>query len=313
MVIGIDIGYGVTKVMTHSGRVETFRTIVGVGKPDTMGVNVADSRHRVVSVNGNTYTVGEDAERFELPLINVRKRNHIESLAYKAVILSALSGLIANTGAERIKVVTGLPVRFIGDTDRLKAVYKSVLPDIEVVVIPQPAGTFFDLLLDAGGNIRSSGYAKAKLGIIDIGTYTTDILMLDNMEIVRALSGSIPIGIHSLAEQVISACADKRRDLSHTEVETAMTTGYITRFGEKINITNMINHCRASVARDIFSYVNSVWGGKEQIEVIVLTGGGSAIFSPVFKEHLSAFANVTEPSNVFLSNVYGFYKLGMRL
>ena len=307
-VIGVDIGYGVTKVIDSNGRVESFRSIVGAGVPNSLGLP-RGQKLRTVKVGDATYTVGEEAETFSLPLINVRQRNSIESIAYKALVLAAVGNDRSNGNEDsRHFIITGLPVQFMNDFERLKNVYKSILPEAQIAVVPQPAGSFFDVLLDIEGRVKNDAYSKARIGVIDIGTYTTDFILFDKMEVVNGLSGTVTIGINSLTSQIIEACRDKRRSLSHIEAEEAITTGYIRRLNEQINVSDIVQKLKKQVAGNIWSYMNSLWGGDERIEQIILTGGGAAMFRDAFIQ-----SNITASPNGFLSNVVGFFKLGKRM
>jgi|Deesub1362B_J571_1020462.scaffolds.fasta_scaffold00155_63 hypothetical protein len=78
-VIGVDIGYGMTKAVRSDGRALMFRSVVGVGAPDMLGLEAGPAK--VVSLHGGRYTVGEEAERFKLPLVSVRKRGFVDSPA----------------------------------------------------------------------------------------------------------------------------------------------------------------------------------------------------------------------------------------
>jgi len=199
MIIGLDIGYGLTKIVDSNGRVDTFKFLVGVGSPLTMNLPISEKKKiRTVHIEGNTYTIGEDVERYELPVISVRQRNSIESMAYKALILAAVRDSISGDMHSN-KIVTGLPVRFINDAEILKKTFYSIIPSCEIVVIPQPAGIFFDLILDSQGNVEQWEYANSRVGVVDIGTYTTDLLLFDHMEAIDTMSGTITIGINTLS------------------------------------------------------------------------------------------------------------------
>ncbi len=310
-IIGIDIGYGMTKVVDSSGRIDKFKSIVGAGAPETLDLPTSSKNtFRTTTIDGSVYTIGEDAERFRLPLLNVRKRNSIESIAYKALLKAALRDDIYNN----VRIITGLPVNFINDSKRLKEVIKDVIQGAEITVIPQPAGTFFNLLLDPSGNIANEQYANMQIGIIDIGTYTTDILFLSKMDVIKELSGTLTIGIHTVMQKLSKVCSDKRRHLTLTELEDAISIGYITKYGEKIYIMDSLNSIKDSVAQDIWSFISSMWGAEEQIDLIVLSGGGAPLFQESMMQSNTAFtANIISVKDTFMANVYGFFKLGMRL
>ncbi len=302
MEIGLDVGYGMTKAISSDGQVKTFRSIVGIGTPDMLGI--AHRNALAVQINNDRYTIGEDAEKYKLPLINVRKRNSIESIAYKALILAAIGDI-----PEELNIVTGLPLDFYStDKERISRVFTGLFPGSQITIIPQPAGSFFDMLLNSDGNIANDEYAKKKIGIIDIGTYTTDLLLLEKADPIKELSSTITIGIDTLIRNIVKDCAHIRRNLPQKDIENALKTGTLSKHGQQIDISDTVSRNRAAVARNIWSYVNSVWGAEDDIEELILTGGGATVFRDAFVQ-----SNITSPSAPFMSNVYGFYKLARRI
>ena len=302
MIVGLDVGYGVTKAVRSDGQVVVFRSIVGIGTPDVLGIS--KDRFRTILLNGDMYTVGEDAEKFRLPLINTRKRNSIESIAYKVLALAAIQ-----RGSDSLNIVTGLPIDFYSaDKQKTQKVFGELFPECNITIIPQPAGTFFDLILDSNGKTTGVDYADKKIGIVDIGTFTTDMLLMDGTSPVREMSSTVTIGIDALVKNIIKECSHIRRNLTQTEVEKALKTGYITKYGEQVNIKDVIDKNKSLIAKNIWAYVNSIWGSEGDIDIFVATGGGALIFKDAFVE-----SNIIYPQNPFISNAYGFFKLGRQM
>ena len=52
----------------------------------------------------------------------------------------------------------------------------------QVATIPQPFGSFFDRVLDDEGKLINARFARARVGILDVGSYTTDIALSDGLE-----------------------------------------------------------------------------------------------------------------------------------
>lgn len=312
MIIGLDIGYGTTKLIDSNGRVCSFKSIVGVGEPQKINLLGGEDKGyiRVVKVGGNTYTVGEDAEKYNLPIVDVKQRNSIESLAFKALVLAAIGDSV--NSAPDLKIITGLPVKFHDDASILIKSINDVV-SAEVGVVPQPAGSFFDLFLDNKGNVAWHELNNSRVGIIDIGTYTTDILLVDSLNIVEALSGTVTVGLHRLTSSIINACKTEgiRQSLTHVEAEKAFESGTVKKYGKEIDISSIVQVQKDNITKDIWSYVNSMWGKDERIDYIVLTGGGASVFCDSFPKFKTA--ELTTTSNAFMANVYGFYKLGRRI
>ena len=303
---GIDVGYGATKTIKSSGEVSIFRSIVGLGVPDTMGLS--STKAHTVEVNGGKYTVGEDVERYELTPIQVRKRNSIESLAYRALVLASFNG----DKDRNMAIMTGLPVDYHAhDTEKLVKIYKEILPNARVKVAPQPAGTMFDLVLNSDGE-PASDLAEKKVGIIDIGTFTTDLMLFNKMEPVMNSSSTVTIAIDHFVKEVAKAVAKQhpnvKRNIKQSDVEEALKTGCIKSNGQLIDISEILTNQKTATAMNIWSFIVSLWGAKDDIDCYVLSGGGAVMFRDAFTQ-----SNIITPANPVMSNAYGFYKLARRV
>ena len=303
MEMGIDIGYGVTKAVRSDGQVKHFRSVVGLGMPDTFGI--AHDNFTVVRINGATYTVGEEAEKYRLPLITVRSRNSIESIAYRALLLACLGEDVSGRHA----IVTGLPLGYYNsDKSRVVKKFRETLPICEIKVVPQPMGTFYDLLFDDKGDVCHADFMDRKIAVIDIGTYTTDLLVMDKATPVAGVSGYVEIGIDTLTKNIIKSLLPLRRNISSGEIEKAIKTNTIKKEGQEMDISDIMAENKSAIAVNIWSWVQSRLGAEEDIDVLVLTGGGSEILSSYFVQ-----GNIIMPNSPFLSNAMGFCKIARRL
>jgi plasmid segregation protein ParM len=299
--VGIDVGYGTTKTVKSNSESSIFRSVVGYGTPDTMGTSSVNAV--IVNVGKDQYTVGEEAERFKLPPVQTRTQNSIESIAYKALVLAALNG-DRNAG---LKIVTGLPVEYhMNDKEKLFEVFKDLFPNSEVKVVPQPVGTLYDLVFDTNGNIQNPNIVEKKVGVIDIGTLTTDLVLFDKMHLIRPLSSTIEVGIDRFINDIAKDYPGLR--LSQSEIEEALKTGQIKRHDKLINIRDNLIAKKSSIARNIWSFVSSLWGPDENIDYYVISGGGAVMFRDAFVQ-----SNLIMPRNAVMSNAYGFYKLARRI
>lgn len=69
------------------------------------------------------------------------------------------------------------------------------------------------MALDGEGRFRGDSRLEGKVGIVDIGTYTTDLLLVDRLTPVRELSATLTIGVDSLARRLAERCTDLRNPL----------------------------------------------------------------------------------------------------
>jgi len=304
MEMGIDIGYGVTKAVRADGEVRCFRSVVGIGTPDTFGVS--NNNFNVVKIDGRMYTVGESAERQRLPIISVQSRNMIESVGYRALLLASLDGDYESSHS----IVTGLPLSYFNaDKLRVMSKFKETLPNCQTRVVPQPMGSFYDALFDDEGNVQNITFLDKRIAVLDIGTYTTDLLVADKGTPVAGVSASVEIGIDTLFKSIQKSLMHVRRNITNGEIEKALKTNTIIKDGEQMDISYILSENKAAVASNVWSWVNAKLGGTEEdIEIIVLTGGGGEILRNYFLQ-----GNISMPKSPFLANARGFCKIARRL
>jgi len=87
----------------------------------------------------------------------------------------------------------------------------------EVQVVPQPFGTLFNSILNERGRLVSEEMAASRLGIIDIGTHTTDYILVEGLRYVEKGSDSIGTGMSQVADLTGREILDKYHfSLSYT-------------------------------------------------------------------------------------------------
>ena len=177
-----------------------------------------------------------------------------------------------------------------------------------VKVIPQPFGSYFDLLLNDEGKLKDPEKIRDRVGIIDIGFQTTD-LALATPQFVEASSGSLEVGVRSIADQLSRDVSRKYAiTLDTTEAEEVLRRKSVSIFGENIDLSEMIAERTREVAELILSYAQSLWGRGEKLNRLILTGGGANIF----RSYFSGYPNLHIPGEPSLSNVRGYLKLARK-
>src|SRR5208337_1356684 len=88
-IIGVDVGYGYTKVVTFDARV-IFQSLVGPAKKQAFSLSdMPDIAGETVSVGEEAYFVGKKAELCET-VFSLRTRDWVQSNIYAALLTSAL-------------------------------------------------------------------------------------------------------------------------------------------------------------------------------------------------------------------------------
>jgi plasmid segregation protein ParM len=318
---GVDIGYGFTKVAGVDRIPRVIPSIVGSNEELSYRSDIGDRiKIAPLTLNGHSYLVGEAAKRFSRHRYRIFDSTWTESPYYLLLLVSALMR-IDKSAAEPAAIVTGLPVNhytqervrqvqdLLGQAHNVQTPSGETPVKVErVKVIPQPFGSYFDLILNDEGKLKDPEKFRERVGIIDIGFQTTD-LALATPQFVEASSGSVEVGVRSIAEQL-------SRDLSRnysitldtTEAEEVLRLKSVRIFGENIDLREMIKIKTREVAEVILSYTHSLWGRGERLDRLILSGGGANIF----RFYFSGYPILHIPSEPSLSNVRGYLKLARK-
>lgn len=318
---GVDIGYGFTKVAAAGRPPLVMPSIVGSNEELSYRSDIGD-RIKIVplSLNGHSYLVGDAARRFSRHRYRIFDSTWTESPYYLLLFASALMRVEKSFG-EPAAVVTGLPVNhytqervrqvqdLLGQAHSVRTSAGETSVKVEKVkVIPQPFGSFFNLILNDEGRLKDPDKIRERVGIIDIGFQTTDFA-LATPQFIESSSGSLDVGVRSVADQLSRDVGQKYSImLDTTEAEEALRHKSIRIFGESVDLSDLIAERIREVAELILSYAHSLWGRGERLNRLILAGGGANIFSSYF----STYPNLHVPEEPSLSNVRGYLKLARK-
>jgi len=318
---GVDIGYGFTKVAGVDRIPRVIPSIVGSNEEISYRSDIGDRiKIAPLTLNGHSYLVGEAAKRFSRHRYRIFDSTWTESPYYLLLFVSALMR-IDKSASEPAAVVTGLPVShytqervrqvqdLLGQAHNVQTLYGETSVKVEwVKVIPQPFGSYFDLVLNDDGKLKEPEKIRERVGIIDIGFQTTD-LALATPQFVEASSGSLEVGVRSVSDQLSRDLARNHSiTLDTTEAEEILRKRSVKIFGENIDLSEMIEIRTREVAEVILSFAHSLWGRGERLDRVILSGGGANIF----RSYFTGYPNLHIPGEASLSNVRGYLKLARK-
>lgn len=320
MNVGLDVGYSATKAVSD-GRRASFPSIVG-----TMDrARFALSSNGVIALKTpGPYLVGQEAVRQSRFAARQESRDWIESPQWYALAMAALSELTTAKGADLV-VVTGLPVAFYADKDRLQQVLKGehkvqregshaqLLRVREARVIPQPFGALLATCLDDRGRVTSQNLATGRVGVIDVGGKTTNLLSVSRLAEVGRETSSVGRGawdvmraVRAHLEASYPGLEEKRdHELMHDIV--SRQTRY---YGEPVDLGEAIDEVLEPMAADVLATAGQLWNGGATLDAILVAGGGAHLLGPYIKETFRHAYVVDDP--VF-ANASGFWKLAQRV
>lgn len=336
-IIGIDHGNGHVKARANTIKLNLPSAYA---RPTDFGEEFTNKH---TSYDLNTYTLAKyDGESFvwgpdvtKSPhLINTYTgENRYKQKPYKVLSEIALSELVPD-GINVINgalVVTGCPSREKGTEleKELIDVYRgghvvskdgqSVIINVkDVEVLPQPLGTVMDQYLDDDGFVIDEDYEKMYVGVIDLGSGTTDLDGVRELRRQKSDMHTIPIGLIGAYQEIARIINEKKPNLNATyqEVEVQIRAGnevfvrsQRATFDEFVEVKQRVFR---QLADDLITAILNKWPDRSKFDRLLLTGGGACVpeLAKAFKQWESDLIVV---DNGQFANANGFYKYGKLL
>ncbi len=326
--VGIDLGYGFLKA-TNGSRDVVLPSVVGLGADlayrSELSLYTQEEDNLVVEIDGDRYFVGTLAARQSEIAARSLAENRPGDWSARVLFLTAL-GLVIDGPTGHANIVTGLPpahyrlyrdalVDIMLGEHRVvlhggpRPLEKSIVVE-NVRVVPQPFGTVFDLFLDRSGTVQQPDLAASRVGVIDIGFRTTDLVVADHLDYVERLSVTTTTGLGTAYALIADAL---QRDFGLTretyELDAIVLSGRLRSGGKVQDITPLRNDAFREVARKIITEVESVWQ-KDDLDVVYVTGGGGQALAGFL---LDAVPNAALAPAAQAANVHGYWKLSNKL
>ena len=328
-VLGIDVGFGFTKV-SNGRESHIFQSIIGdpvdIQFKTSFGNNdFVNNLH--VTIDGKSYFVGEYAANQSMVREFTLDQDRLISDFVKILAMTA-AGVYAEDGIT-LNVISGLPVAYLSHDHELFArslegdhtityhftdgrVERKSLKINNVQLMPQPLGSVFNILMDDNGRVVNRDLQNQKIGVIDIGFKTTDFTVFDHMKYVERSSSTTDFGI----SRCFLSIAEKLKKESGIQIElyrlfNSIESGHIKVRGKEYNIANLRDRVFEYASREIMSSMERLLRDEWDIDYVILTGGGSK----ALYEYLIPLLNmdvlpVDVSDDIRFNNVKGYLKFG---
>ena len=322
MILSIDIGYGYTKGIGPDNLHFSFPSVIGTAEDIRFATDlIRGGEERVVKYGNWRFFYGEQAVLQSRIQSAIFDRSRVHDDTYKMLFVAALVELAKfMPNAERLKVVTGLPVDFFGDRPEVvksfEGVYRITTEGVKkiavesVFVAPQPFGSLFRELLNERGKMDNNDIEKGRVGIVDVGTFTTDFVVADELRYVQRLSGSIHIGWSKVIDQVRQSLADLHMlELMPHEVDRAVQAGEVRVRGKPVSLEDLIKPAITDLQTAIIARARDLWGAAVNLDMILVSGGGGP---RLYHTIHNVYPHARLLDNAFWANAEGFYRFGQR-
>ena len=291
-----DLGNGFCKIRSINESAE-YRSIYGVLSLRNTLVNAAD--RLVIEFNGTRYVFGDDVRLLcDTEPTALTSRIRYTSDRYRLLFASALwraFGASASEGVLYPRGVISIPVgEFNVQKDKevrkllegdyainglnSATLYVQVRPN-DLIIIPEGLGTFWLEAFDAEGNMLEQ-FAHGSTAVVDIGFFTTDVVLMQDGVYVVAGAQSADIGMGTVAVAVLE---DLRRQgaygLDVWQIDELLDQKSTIINGQEYLLHPSIDKALSALAERILNFVNTTVRGKN-IRTILLGGGGAALLQP---------------------------------
>ncbi|MFE8033859.1 hypothetical protein [Thiohalocapsa marina] len=326
-VIGLDIGYSNLKLAAGAcDSAPQTGVMPAVAAPQAhvaMRLDAGESASPegiAVSVQGRRWIAGVAPVRVSGWQRSLHE-DYVTSDSYQALLLAALQAI----GVERIdRLVTGLPVAQATDSmrrERLRrrlqgrhALGERTVEVTEVRVIAQPVGAFVDLLMRADKPTLERIAAGTVL-VIDVGFFSVDWSVLINGDLRRTASGTSLEAMSVL----IDAAAERLRGLHGGKapvaaIERALAQGCsaILLRGDWVDLGPSLQLAAREVGEVALEALRrDLRHEQTNVDLLLLTGGGAALFEPVVRRVFPDVPLQLPPDPVG-ANARGFFHYGCR-
>lgn len=294
--VAADIGFGFSNLVDGLGNEVSFRSCVIKTNDDELA-NFRDAT--------GMYCVGENA----LDLLNGQKNSpdtqYFSSDEFRIQMLFGLQQLQKKQGRGRKNdwvLITGLPVEFYQDVAtghkaRIKQFDKNLKDSPftinQVKLIEQPKGTLWaPSLLNADGEPVQL-YSAGKVGIVDIGDGTLDIIEGIRGKLnSNGRSKGMTKGCSTIHSSILTALRRKYRLDSSTSVhhiDYAIRSGTAFDVGaEDIDLRESKFFATAvkEYVEELKTTLQSLWQAYNSIQYLAITGGGAQLIpQDLFLKH----------------------------
>lgn len=316
--VGIDIGKSCVKYVSEHGAGE-IPSYVSRGTL-TQVINDPLTPSSAIHYEGADWILGADA------LLGNNFSLKTDEGKSDPRYLLFIQHILAKYGIENAEIVVGLPVS-LAESKKMVAAVKEMFSGrkeavvngkpmtffIKTHVLPEPLGTYFSMILDENGRtIKTSPFFHERIGIVDIGFRTLDIVTLQGGK-TAAMKVSTMNGTISFFEKVwklieyhhgMLQWTDKVRILHDVAINFGKTS--LRANGEYISpaIWEKIAELRAQLALDISDDVKSVLSSLKPDKMLI-TGGGALLLKDDLTRHMRQIFFHPNPR---YANAIGFYR-----
>ena len=291
-VIAIDLGHSAVKLSSRKSDGSLLNLTVPsfVCPAFQLSDETAQSRAdlETVTVDGKPYFFGETA-RIQGQMKNPvgSYDDWITSTEHTVLLLGSIK-LAASQGVdvENPWLVLGLPTHlFLRQKDVLKNFVLGFLKTDKIQVMPQPVGAYQATMLDEQGiQVANRNIPGQTWGVVDIGYYTTDFLVVENGEFIEDAMGACS-GMRKASERMVKLLTKRGISSDIQEAESSIQSRMIKNFGKSTDVGLEVDQALAKTIAEVIDSLGRLMSSyARKMDGLIVAGGGAHMIYPAIHE-----------------------------
>lgn len=336
--VGLDIGFGYTKLVTPallaSKKSVMFPSVWGSAHKEEYQREARDKTFPGMLIrddDGQSYFVGamahdqlSPAQIFDLRggrASNDDKFSNDARVRFAKTAIGQLFHGDISGDVHHVVIATGLPVSHMADAPGLKkALMKQhciktngcdvVIDVLNVILMPQPYGSIYSQSLKIDGSINTK-YTFTKTGVVDVGSFTVDVVLDNDGKYVPMMSGSRENGVSTIHEAIRAAFNREMRETPSAEqIDRIMSNKKVLVRGELHDYSVARNAGLDNLRTGIMQLMTQLWQQGARVDVIYVSGGGGQFAIETIQQQYPQ-AKLLENSQLANAQGYLQYALSM--
>ncbi len=279
--IGLDIGHSAVKIavsdMDGKRHFLTIPTAICQSIKISDEVEAARAAKETVRVGSLDYFIGDTAViQGGINVTSGLSEDWINSPEHTALMIGAYRKAVEIAGDKNPKLVLGLPTHlYARQKDKLRDTAIGAIGVTDVRVVPQPMGPYFEEMFDEKG-VPSAAVTEESWGVVEIGYFTTDFMLMMNGRWVEKASGTCS-GARVAAEHLQRILGDKGITADLPECEEALRKKVIRNFTQKIDVSNDVNEAVNILANEVIDTATRLMEPyARKLDGVIIAGGGAS-------------------------------------
>lgn len=313
------LGNGFTKAYAGDKPV-VFPSVVAT---EQAGIDFSGFKGRsdfVIEFEDKHLAIGETAWKLGRMRMTQMDRSRVGTEFYRQLFAAALTMTIKESGP--VNVVLTLPIGWYAKRDEVRSKMKGVytvkrdkktytyeISARDIRIIPEGFGVLAGQMLDNDGCIVRREVASATVGIVEIGTGTTDLSLFQSLELVPVKSRGVDIGLKDVWEAIQAEInEDYGRELELHKIDAAIWSGAFRDSGVEINVKPYVKKHMPSLANAIAAEINNRWDGGRLADAIYFAGGGAPQCYPLIRFRHGLLVQDSHVADARGAYLYGLFR-----